>query len=235
MRDQLTNGQEGGHELQALERLLQGRHSCRGFLPTPVPREVIERIASVAQRTASWCNSQPWQVVVTTGAATARLREAMLAAAVAQQPPRPDVPWPLGYPGDYADRRRTCGLQLYESVGVARGDRVGSAAQALENFRFFGAPHVAIISSEEALGPYGAVDCGAYVGHFMLAAQAHGVATIAQAALSSWPDLVREVLDMPRNRQIICGISFGYEDEAHPANGFRTERAALHEVLHWRS
>jgi nitroreductase len=29
-------------------------------------------------------------------------------------------------------------------------------------------------------------------------------------------------------------ISFGYEDEAHPANGFRTGRAPLEEVVEWR-
>ena len=58
------------------------------------------------------------------------------------------------------------------------------AKQALENFNFFGAPHVAIITTDEALGVYGAVDCGGYVTSFMLAAQALGVATVPQAALA---------------------------------------------------
>ena len=48
-----------------------------GFLPEPVPRAVIERILALAQRTASWCNCQPWQVAVTEGAATERLRQAL--------------------------------------------------------------------------------------------------------------------------------------------------------------
>ena len=36
------------------------------------------------------------------------------------------------------------------------------------------------------------------------------------------------------DRQILCGISFGYSDTAHPANSFRTTRAAVDEVMDWR-
>ena len=223
-----------GGELAALQALLARRHSCRAFRADPVPPETIERIAALAQRTASWCNAQPWQLVVTRGAATERFRAAMLAAAQAQRPVSPDFEWPAGYPGIYGERRRTCGFALYEAVGVVRGDRVASARQALENFRLFGAPHVAIVTTEAALGIHGAIDCGAYVGNFLLAAQALGVSTIAQAALASWPDLVRESLGLAPDRRVVCGISLGYEDTGHAANGFRTERAPLADVLQWR-
>src|SRR5687768_8321748 len=43
-----------------LEELLNERCSVRAFLPQEVPRETIEHVLSVSQRTASWCNSQPW-------------------------------------------------------------------------------------------------------------------------------------------------------------------------------
>jgi hypothetical protein len=46
---------------------------------------------------------------------------------------------------------------------ASRGDKAAYAKQALENYNFFGAPHVAIIHTDEALGIYGAIDCGAYV------------------------------------------------------------------------
>ena len=54
-------------DAEALERLLSGRYSCRAFLSNPVPGAVIDKILSISQKTASWCNSQPWQVVVTCG------------------------------------------------------------------------------------------------------------------------------------------------------------------------
>ena len=217
----------------AFDRLLAQRQSCRAFLSGAVERPTIERILAMAQRTASWCNAQPWQVIVTSGAATERFRDAMLRAAAAGQPPRPDFPFPREYPGVYQLRRRACGLQLYDSVGIAHGDRQASARQTLENFRLFGAPHVAIVTTPEALGVYGAIDCGAYASNFMLGARSLGVASIAQAALASWPDAVRAHFGLPEERRMVCGISFGYEDGQHPVNRFRTDRAALEDAVTW--
>jgi nitroreductase len=214
-----------------LEGLLAQRHSCRGFRPDPVPQATIDRMTGIAQRTASWCNAQPWQAAITRGGATERLRAA-LAAALAQ-PAAPDFDWPREYRGAYQQRRRECGQQLYEALGIARDDKEGAARQARENFRFFGAPHVAIIHTDEALGVYGAVDCGAYVANFMLAAQSLGVASIAQAALARQPQVIREFFGLAPERRIVCGISFGYEDTAHPANGFRTSRAPLEDAITW--
>ena len=87
----------------------------------------------------------------------------------------PDFPTPEKYEGQSLARRRAVGAQLYESVGIARGDRAASAQQMRENFRLFGAPHVAIVTTDRSLGVYGAVDCGLYLATLMLAAQALGV------------------------------------------------------------
>ena len=216
-----------------LRRLLDERHSCRGFLPKPVPRETIEEILSIAQRTPSWCNAQPWQVLLLSGEATDRFRTALLAHASSSPRATPDYPWPREYVGRALARRRECGFQLYDAVGVRRGDRAASAKQALENFRFFGAPHVAIVTNDEALGLYGAVDCGAWVSNFMLAAAGFGVASIAQASLVTYGGFVREYFGIAADRRLVCGISFGYEDARHPANYFRTSRAPLSEVVTW--
>ena len=218
--------------LEQLEEILSRRYSCRAFLPRPVDRSVIERILEVAQRTPSWCNAQPWQVHVTSGAATERFRAALLAYAASHQP-EPEYAFPREYRGVYLDRRRECGFQLYEAVGVARGDRAASAKQAMENFRLFGAPHALVVTTEEALGVYGVLDCGAWVNNFMLAAAAAGVACIAQAALAAHPKLLREFFGIGEDRRIVCGMSFGYEDPAHPANRFRTRRAAVAQVAAW--
>ncbi|MFT3820832.1 MAG: nitroreductase [Rubrivivax sp.] len=220
-------------DADAFARLLNGRFSCRGFRPEPVPRATIERILGTAQRTASWCNAQPWQIVIASGAAAEAFRRALLAAA-GTPPEAPDFGWPREYRGRYQQRRRACGLALYESVGVAPGDRAASARQGRENFRLFGAPHVAIVTTDEALGVYGAIDCGAWVANFMTAAWSLGVASIAQAALASRPALVRSHFGLADDRRVVCGLSFGYADEAHPANGFRTTRAGLDEAADWR-
>ncbi len=221
-------------EIKALERVLARRYSCRGFRPELVADDVIERIVRAAGRVPSWCNAQPWQVTVTSGAATDAFRTA-LQAEVDKRKPSPDLPWPKGYPGVYGDRRRTCGYQLYEAVGLAREDREGRAAQSMRNFALFDAPHVAIVHSEAELGPYGALDCGGFVSAFMLAATSLGVASIAQASVAAYPELIRQHFGLGNDRLILCAVSFGYEDPGHPANGFRTERADISDVLDLRS
>lgn len=117
---------------EGLAELLDRRHSCRAFLPDPVPRETIERILRMAQRTASWCNAQPWQIVITGGTATDRFRQALMRHAQEHRA-KPDFAFPREYRDVYLARRRECGFQLYASVGIARGDRAGGARQALEN------------------------------------------------------------------------------------------------------
>lgn len=221
----------------ALDRLIRERHSCRAFRSGPVAREVIEQMLATAQQSASWCNSQPWQVIVTDGAETDRFRKALFAHASSQswadqrtRPEQPDFDFPLRYTGLYKERQRATGWALYDSVGIAFGDREASGRQVLENFRLFGAPHVMIVTTEADLGVYGAIDCGGWIANVMLVAQSLGVATIAQAALAGVADFVRDWFDIPPERQIICGISFGYADPAHPANAFRTTRAPLAQV-----
>jgi nitroreductase len=218
---------------ELLLQLATERYSCRGFLPGAVPRATIDRILTIAQRSASWCNSQPWQITVGSAAATQRARAALLAYVDRAGTPRPDLDWPREYRSVYLQRRRECGLQLYQATGVARGDTEAAERQRLENFRFFGAPHVAVVTTEAPLGTYGAIDCGAYVGLFMLAARACGVASIALAALGAYPAFWREHWGLDPERRIVCGLAFGLEDPAHPANAFRTSRATIDEAAHW--
>ncbi|MET0720526.1 MAG: nitroreductase [Tardiphaga sp.] len=216
--------------IDTLETLLAARYSCRAYKPDPVPRETIDRILNAAQKTASWCNSQPWQVTITSGEATKKFRDVLYPVAAAGTASSGDFPFPREYRGVYLDRRRESGFQLYNTLGIARGDKAAYAKQALENFNFFGAPHVAIVTTDEALGVYGAVDCGGYVSNFMLAAQALGLATVPQAALAFHSAVVRKHFGMSDDRRVVCGISFGYADSDNKVNGYRTSRAALPEV-----
>lgn len=186
----------------------------------------------LAQRTASWCNSQPWRIIVTEQAATERARALLYRGAckgadAGELPASPDFAFPEAYRGIYKERQREVGWKLYESVGIAKGDRAASGRQALENFRLFGAPHMLLITSERDLGTYGAIDCGLYIGNLLLAAQSLGLGMVPQAALASCAPLLREMFEIPPERVVVLGASFGYADPTHPANSFRSTRAAL--------
>jgi nitroreductase len=217
--------------IEVFENLLASRFSCRAFRPDPVPRATIERILTAAQRTASWCNSQPWQIVVASGEAKERFRKAIYAEASSGAKEDGDFPFPREYLGVYQERRRESGFQLYNSLGIARGDKMAYARQALENYNFFGAPHVAIVHTAEPLGIYGAIDCGAYVSNFMLAAQAVGLGSIAQAALARHSGPVRSHFKLGDDRRVVCGLSFGFPDVDHKINSYRTSRAGIADTV----
>ena len=110
----------------AFERLLNARYSCRAYLDKPVPEEIIRAMFAVAQRTASWCNTQPWQVIVTSGAATNKF-VAALAEWRRDHKAQLDFEEPV-YEGQSLARRRECGFGLYDALGIAKGDREASKA-----------------------------------------------------------------------------------------------------------
>ena len=165
--------------------------------------------------------------MIASGAARERFRREIYAAASSGAPEDGDFSFPREYLGVYLERRRESGFQLYNTLGIPRGDKAAYARQALENYNFFGAPHVAIIHTDEALGIYGAIDCGAYVGNFLLAAQALGLGTIPQAALARHSGLIRRHFKLADHRRVVCGISFGFPDGENKINSYRTSRASL--------
>lgn len=222
-------------ELEVLRGLLTRRHSVRAYRPDPVPQELILEAVGVAARAPSWCNVQPWRLHVTEGDGTEQFR-ATLAAEFAMggaSSKQPDFPFPTAYTDVYRERRFETAMRLYDAVGVPRGNRAASARQTAQNFNLFGAPHVAILTSEANLGVYGAVDCGLFLGSLLVAFEAVGVAAIAQAAIALYSPRVREYFDIPDTRLVVCAISFGWEDTGHPANNFRTDRVTADEIVAW--
>lgn len=212
---------------EVLDQLLDERWSCRGYTDEPIAPETLRELVTMAARTPSWCNTQPWQVDLTSGQATVQLREAM----AADERFGSDIDFPPSYEGVYAERRRESGWQLYEAVGVAKGDRAGSAAQTMRNFEFFGAPHVAIVTTSASLGTYGVLDCGLYVQSFLLAAQSLGLATCAQAALAMRSAFLREWFELDDDRLVVCGIALGHADPEHPTASYRTTRVDVQESV----
>ena len=91
-----------------IRTLLAERSSCRGFLPGPIPREKIRVILAAAQRVPSWCNAQPWHIVVCGTAKTEALRTALSKIDISEQQ-SPDISYPVRYQGIYRKRRQECG------------------------------------------------------------------------------------------------------------------------------
>jgi nitroreductase len=210
----------------ALVAALTARKSVRGFRPEPLPREDLAALFGAAQRAPSWCNVQPWRVWLTAPPVTGELTAALTAAALGG-PPTPELPWPSAYPEPYLSHRRACGFALYDAMKIAREDKARRHEAWLRNYAAFGAPHLAVVARPRALGEYGTLDVGIWLGVLMAVAATMQIDLCAMASIAAFPAPLRARLPIPDDLDILFGIALGREDVAHPANGFRTTREPL--------
>lgn len=206
-----------------LEASWRTRRSIRAYRPDPVPDETLHRLFAAAQAAPSWCNTQPWRVVVTRPPQTARLATALQTAARAGLP-HAEVPFPLDYPPPYKERRVQCGAALYQAMGVAREDKAGRYDAWLRNYALFDAPHVAIVACDRRLGPYVYVDVGVWLGYVLTAAAALGLDTCPMASIAAYPEVLRTELSLGETDVTLFGLVIGHADETAPANACRTSR-----------
>ena len=218
-----------------LEEAIRSRRSVRGFLPDPVPQDILNSVFELAQWSPSGTNIQPWQVYVASGALRDALRDEFIRRALSRQSATPDHSDKTRLGEPWRDRRRDCAKALYTAMDIAWEDKEGRARAAFRNFELFDAPHVAFLCMNEVFGKSSAADVGMYAQTLMLSLTAHGLASCAQGTMAHYPDLVRETFDLDPAVKVLFGISFGYEDTSTPANTARTTRVPLAESVVFRS
>jgi nitroreductase len=217
---------------QIVDEAIRSRRSVRGFLSTPVPVETIREILTVASYAPSGSNIQPWKVHVITG----RTRDAMSAALLgAHENKKPETReyqyYPTKWRSPYIERRRQTGWGLYSTVGIAKGDREGSARQHGRNYALFGAPVAFIFCIDNDLEKGSWLDFGMFLQNIMVAARGRGLHTCPQAALANYPDIVKPLLGIGEDQTLVCGLSMGYEDPDCVANTFRPPRIGLEDFV----
>ena len=208
---------------------LRTRNSTRAFRPDPVDDAVLWRILDAAREAPSWSNTQPYQLAVASGAACDAIRADMLAA-VDSTMPEGEYPLLVEYPTPLKERRHATGYGLYAALGIAREDRAARAAQFRKNFAFFDAPTVMFLFAHDALGVYAVLDAGIFLEALMVSATALGVQTCAQAALASFPQVVRKHFDVPAGYKLLCGLSLGYASD-DVVNTYRPARLDVDGLL----
>ncbi len=211
---------------QAIEEIITARRSVRGFLPTPVPRDTVEKIFTLAQRTPSNCNTQPWITHVVSGDKLETLRQKMPENTMMGKMTL-DYPYSGKYDGVYKERQYDAAAQMYNAVGIGREEKQKRMEVFMRNYHFFNAPHVAFLFLPEPFSIREAADVGMYAQSLMLTLTAFGLGSCPQTSLGFHADLVREVLDVNPLNKLLFGISFGYEDKNDPINNTRMGRAAL--------
>lgn len=209
---------------------ITSRRSIRAFLPTPVPRETVERILDIAARAPSGTNMQPWRGYALTGAPLKRLADALVAEAMAGTKVEAEYRYyPETFFEPYLSRRRKVGWDLYGLLGIARGETERMRRQHARNFTFFGAPVGIVFTIDRRLEIGSWLDYGIFLGNVMTAARGMGLDTCPQAAFAPHHRTIRAHLPIPEEEVVVCGMALGHADPAAPENALVTERVPARE------
>lgn len=205
-----------------LDEVVRARRSIRLFHPDrSVPRSHVIEALELARRAPSHSNTQPWHLVLASGAARERLVNALLHESGIREPAIPRLP------AEFESLKCELGAQLYESLGIARDDVEGRRKAIRLNWRFYHAPLAGIVCMPRDLHHVDSLGVGMFLQTFVLGLTARGLGTCAQMLIAGFPEVVHETLRIPRRYEILCGLAIGYPVEDFPANNLDVPRKPI--------
>lgn len=209
------------------------RMSIRKFQPEPVPKELLFEVIHTAQRSPSYKNSQPWEVLVVSGARKEALSKMMIALLESGKANCPDIEAPQSWPEAEEARIAALFRKRKELTGIDLSDPAVVVKAKKANFNFYGAPHALYIYQDASLSQWSLFDLGIFAQSLMLAAHARGLGTVPQAFATDYAQDIKKFLSLPAGKRLVLGFSVGYPDMSSPANSFRTERTATEDIVSW--
>jgi nitroreductase len=165
---------------------------------------------------------------VLTGASKAALSNVVLAAfndpvQLEQHSEEYDY-YPAEWRSPYVDRRRKLGLDMYQLLGIGKGDKARMHEQFGRNYRFFDAPVGMIFTIDRSLAQGSWLDYGTFLQSVMVAARGRGLDTCPQQAFARFHRIIQRELDIPAAEMVVCGMSLGYADPQAPVNRLVSDR-----------
>lgn len=210
---------------------IKSRKSIRAFKPDTIPQDKLKELVETARWSPSYKNSQPWEVLIISGAKKEALSKMMLDLLENGVQPEPDITAPTSWPDAeqsridllYKRRREATGLDLSAPEIILKAKKA--------NFRFYNAPHAIYLFQDSSLSYWSLFDLGLFAQSLMLAAHGLGMGTVPQAFLTDYSKQVKEFLNIPSTKRLVLGFSVGYPDLESPINQLRTERAETDELV----
>lgn len=210
---------------------LNSRITCRDFLDTPVPDDVLSRILKTALRSPSGGNLQPWKLHVMTGETLATFKAECVKRMMSGQREEPTYrayPSPLWEP--QRSWRYKLGEDMYAKLGIEKDNKMGRLAWLSQNGKFFEAPLGIIITGDKRLEPPQYMDIGIFLQSLMLLAREEGLHTAPQGWWRNWSSVPADLLDIPEEEEVLVGMALGYGNPEHKVNSLYADRASLDEV-----
>ena len=215
---------------------VNSRRSVRQFLDKPVDRATLERVLETAQRSPSGGNTQPWSAVVVGGGELTRITAAIKAKA-ATAPMGEGMEYAI-YPKDldgrYEEQRRAIGKEMFDAVGLERGDTAGRVAQMAKNWDSFGAPVQLFTYTRKYMGPPQWSDMGMWLQTVMLLLREAGLDSCPQEIWAMYGTHMRELLGIDDDHIFFCGMAIGYRDPDAPINNFDVPRVPISDAIEFR-
>jgi nitroreductase len=228
----------GGSDTMDVKEAINQRRSIRAYKKDPVPETVLRSILETALRSASWANSQPWHFYIVTGKKLDEIRQRF--ADKADQDPYSDIDRPFEFPEPYGGRMGSISARQNEIKGIKKEDRERKGWWRVHGLKHFEAASEIYICIErsffrqkQGLNVWPLFDCGLITQNIMLLATERGLGTIAQAQAVIYPDIIREVLEIPDSHLIVLGLAIGYPDWEDPINNIKTDRVELDGISKW--
>ena len=208
---------------------VKSRKSVRAFINKPIETNLLVDLLSLASRSPSGGNLQPWHIYLLNGKKMNHFKEFM------SEWKNPELPkydiYPANLKEPYRTSRFELGEAMYKLLEIPRDDKAARFAHLMENFNFFGAPAALFCFVDETMGPPQWSDLGMFLQTFMLLAQEQGIDTCAQEAWAVKPDSLREFFAVPEELSIFCGMAIGIKDTRARVNELQSERRPTDEWL----
>ena len=213
-----------------LEKAIDGRRSIRAFKPDPISREIIENILNLVIKAPSAINLQPWEFIVVMDVEKDRLSRKLIKSYKEKQ-----ISCSPGNVKPLADTFSKRGLASVELMTPS----LAKMGQEFNRFinegscNFYGAPVAIVLCLDNAFSKARLVDVGIAVGYFVLIAQSLGLGTCTIGLINAYEEEIKEVLNIPENKDVVIGIALGYPDLESPANEFKTPRDTIDSFVKW--
>ncbi|WP_290491015.1 nitroreductase [Hyphomonas sp. UBA4508] len=216
--------------------VVKSRRSIRGYLDKPVPKELIREILEIAMRAPTSMNSQPWNFYVVAGEVLDRIRKGNVERNVAGVPDSREFRMGPPYAGVHRDRQVEIAVQLFQAMGIERGDKEKRMDWVLRGFRQFDAPVCIIVTYDRVLDgsddtPF---DCGAVTTALVNAAWSRGLGAVINSQGIMQSPVVREHAGIAEDQVIMKSIALGWPDETFPANAVVSTRKSVDEAAVFR-
>jgi nitroreductase len=213
-----------------LIKAMNERKSIRAFKPDPIPKEKLEEMLRLSIHAPSAINLQPWEFIVVTGEEKERLSRRLIKAYHEKQiacSPGNVKPLPKTY-GKRGAKTLALMKPFFEEMGIDSDQYINEGS-----CNFYGAPVAILLCLDDSFPNARMVDIGIALGYLVLTAHEFGLGTCPIGLITAYEDEIKDLLNIPENKNVVIGVALGYPDWDVPINRFKSQRDHLEKFVRW--